>query len=146
MFGNVYRDNCYKAYNNLDDVCNGCPVQTVFQTGQQTVVHEQEGIDVNGDRIWSKIFATPIRDDEGEVVACLEAIVPITEYKLIEQRLVRANSRYQSLLNNMGSGVAIYKREGNDFVFVDMNTAGQDMLNVTKDQFTGKPVDEVLKL
>lgn len=52
---------------------------------------------------------------------------------------------YRELFNNMSSGVAVYKAidNGNNFVFVDINKAGQQIDKIDKEDLIGKNVVDV---
>jgi signal transduction histidine kinase/CheY-like chemotaxis protein len=102
---------CYETYNQRPAVCPSCGVRQVLEEGKDEVIHEQEGLDAAGNRIWSQIIATPIRDSEGKVSAALELVVPITERKLAEEERRRlANqleqARKMEAIATLAGGVA----------------------------------------
>ena len=57
----------------------------------------------------------------------------------------QSETKFKGLFDSMSSGVAIYEAvgEGDDFIFVDMNNAGQKYSNVNIDNIAGKSVIEV---
>lgn len=93
--------------------------------------------------LWGK--ATPLYDENGEIVGAIESIRDITERKEIEYALEESEERFKELFNHMGSGVAVYRAvdDGEDFVIVDMNQAGATSTNVQIDEIKGKSVTEV---
>ncbi|MCG8701121.1 MAG: PAS domain S-box protein [Bacteroidales bacterium] len=69
----------------------------------------------------------------------------ITERVKAKEELVESEQRFHQLFDNIKSGVAIYKAidEGNDFVFVDINRAGQEASLVQREKIIGKKVTNV---
>ena len=67
------------------------------------------------------------------------------ELKEREKKLRHIESRFHELFNNMSSGVAIYEavENGNDFVFVDFNKAGEKIEKIKRNQIIGKKVTEI---
>ncbi|MBF0189396.1 MAG: PAS domain-containing protein, partial [Magnetococcales bacterium] len=68
----------------------------------------------------------------------------ITDRKVSETSLQSSIERYRALLNNMFSGVAVYRpyRNGEDFIFTDINESGATLSHVNADEVIGKPVTE----
>ena len=65
--------------------------------------------------------------------------------KNIESELEEYKARFRTLFDNVSSGVAIYeaRNDGEDFVFVDFNTAAEEIENIKKEKLIGKSVTEV---
>ena len=108
IFGEVEGKPCYSTYNQRPEVCPNCGVREVFETGKDTVVHEQSGKDATGELIWSQIIATPVRDSEGDIISCLEVVVPITERKLAEQALAQSEERFRRLSEASFEGLFLH--------------------------------------
>ena len=87
IFGKTEGKLCYVTYNQQKSVCSWCGVRRVFENGEDNVVTEAEGHDKDGNKIWSQIIATAIRDEAEEVTSALEVVVPITNRKQAEQKL-----------------------------------------------------------
>ncbi len=95
---------CYKIYEFRDTPCKGCPVEKAFSDEKS---HDSERIvrEPTGElRIWANT-AIPIRNDEGEVVACLEIVRDIGPQKQFEKRLAESERRLNALMDNL-PGVA----------------------------------------
>lgn len=68
----------------------------------------------------------------------------ITGKKQIESALEESKELYNQLFDNIGTGVAIYGpvNDGENFVFVDINKAGQILSDIDKHQLIGRPITE----
>lgn len=62
-----------------------------------------------------------------------------------EQVLQQNEERYRMIINTMSSGLAVYRavENGNDFVFIDFNRAGEMIDNIKKEELIGKKVTKV---
>lgn len=69
----------------------------------------------------------------------------ITERRRVEKALRDSEYRYRQLFENMANGVAVYEavNNGADFIFKDMNLAGQHISRIDKEKIIGKSVLEV---
>jgi PAS domain S-box-containing protein len=63
----------------------------------------------------------------------------------LEDELKEYQAKFRALFDNVSSGVAVYeaRNEGEDFVFVDFNTAGEKIENINKEELMGRSVTEV---
>lgn len=105
VFGEVEGKLCYEVYNQQPSVCPWCAVRRIFETGEERAETEAVGKDKAGRTVWSKLVATPLRDEQGEVVAALEVVMPITERKRMEealQALSRVAVKIQGVLDEAG--------------------------------------------
>jgi signal transduction histidine kinase/ActR/RegA family two-component response regulator len=62
-----------------------------------------------------------------------------------EKRLRESEARFKAMFNNMSSGVTVYKarKEGEDFVLLDINTSNRKIENIMDKDVGGKSVLEV---
>ncbi len=84
LYGDRTGQTCYTALAQCQDVCQGCPVALSFEDGQGHVF-VKEGQTVDGRTLVLENTANPIRDDQGEIVACLEISRDITARVKIDQ-------------------------------------------------------------
>ena len=69
----------------------------------------------------------------------------ITERKKIEEALAISKDRFQHMFDNMRSCVAVYRAidDGEDYVFVDFNSAAEKVERISRDEVLGRRVTEV---
>ena len=65
--------------------------------------------------------------------------------EILEDRLEEYQARFKTLFDHVTSGVAIYeaRNDGEDFVFVDFNTAAEETEEIKKEDLIGKSVLDV---
>lgn len=94
--------------------------------------------------LWCK--ASPLYNENGELIGAIESMRDITELKKIGCALEESEHRFKELFNHMMSGVTIYEaiNSGDDFKFIDLNKAGEILLNISKEDIIGRSLLEVL--
>jgi len=89
MYGAHTGEHCYSAYEDRQEVCDGCPVAASFKDG---AVHTAETtMTVGGRTVHAEIKSAPLRDMYGRVVASIESIRDITDRKRSEEEIKRLN-------------------------------------------------------
>ena len=71
--------------------------------------------------------------------------IEITARKKSEQAFRESQGKFKSLFDNMNSGVAVYTADNNgkDFIFHDLNKAGEQMEKISKEDLIGRSVLEM---
>ena len=95
--------------------------------------------------IWVSISARAMFDAAGKPLYIQGFLVDITERRQAEAAVHESEARFRQLFDNMADCVALYQAvdEGRDFVFVDINKAGETHSQVRRDEIIGKRVSEV---
>src|SRR4030042_2830522 len=73
-------EKCYRAFEGKEKVCDGCPAEKAFRDGKSHT-SERRVVLPSGEVIFWENTASPIRDAEGRIVACLEISRNVTERK-----------------------------------------------------------------
>jgi PAS domain S-box-containing protein len=123
---------CYKRIYNKDDVCSFCGAAKVFK-GAERDEQEFSRIDKAGGMFTMQEIATPIRDENGRVIAALELAIPITERKQIEIKLAEAEKRYHALFDESPLGVVVVDSETTSLV--EFNDVACKQLGYSREEF-----------
>lgn len=103
QFAPEENDFCYHAYKGRDCRCDPCPVERTFADGLSHHA-EESGIDKDGSPTYWIVRTSPIRDEDGNIVAAMEISHDITERVETEQQLIQASK--MATLGEMATGVA----------------------------------------
>jgi PAS domain S-box-containing protein len=113
---------------------------------EENIEHEYRMKHVDGSWRWlhskESIFT---RLDNGKPKQIFGLTSDVTENKQAYKRLKTSEEKYRELYNNMSNGVCIYEavKGGKDFVFKDINKAGEEIANITREAILGKSIYEV---
>ena len=132
-YGDVIGKKCYSTYNDYNRICPGCGVKTVFETGQEHVIHEQHIPSSNGRREWVEIIANPIKDEKGEIIAASELTVRLNDRKRMEKKLREAEKRYHMLFDKAPLGILIV--EPKNGVAIEFNEEAHNQLGYSREEF-----------
>ena len=85
-FGDRVGELCYNVYKRKTDPCPECPVAKTFADGQ---VHssEEQVITRDGNEAFVIVYTSPIRNEQGEIVAVMEMSTNITPVKRLQTEL-----------------------------------------------------------
>ncbi|MFH0947086.1 MAG: ATP-binding protein [Planctomycetota bacterium] len=98
------RPICYRAYNNppRDRVCDYCPTQKTLRDGRRREALTSTPKD-DGVRNFS-VSSSPVRDQQGRIVAAIEIVEDITERRILEEQLRR--SEKMDAIGQLAAGIA----------------------------------------
>jgi PAS domain S-box-containing protein len=86
---------CYRVYEGREEIGEGCPVKKAFGDGKSHAV-ERKVMMPTGELAYWDNTASPIKDEKGEIVACVELARDVTEHKKIQEALEKSENRYQT--------------------------------------------------
>ncbi|MDD5711928.1 MAG: PAS domain S-box protein [Smithellaceae bacterium] len=97
----------------------------------------------DGKRVDVEFVSNVYTVDADKVIQC--NVRDISERVAAQQALAASETRCRELFNNMTSGVAVYRAvdDGADFVFVDMNRAGERISQVKVQEIVGRSISEL---
>ena len=139
---------CCKAYEKREHICDGCPVAMAFKDGKTHI--EERSAPTEKGISYFEITASPLRDNDGQIIAGIEIARDITENKKSEEELRESEHKYRLLFENLTVGFAlhemIYDEKGNpaDYRFLEVNPAFERLTSIPASTIVGKTVKEVL--
>ncbi|MFH2063689.1 MAG: ATP-binding protein [Pseudomonadota bacterium] len=101
---------CYAAYKGRSEKCPDCPVEKTFQDGQSHV-GEQTGLNRDGTMTYWLVRTSPIRDEEGRIIAAMEMSLDITKHRQLEEKLAASEKKYYAIFNNIPNPVFVLNRD-----------------------------------
>ena len=86
-----------------------------------------------------------LREERNLINAIAERLGKILERREAESALERSEARFRELFNNMTDGVAVFvaKKDGEDFVFKDLNHAGEQIDQIKREDVIGRSVLDI---
>ncbi len=95
MVGEHLGDYCYLAYRQSEEICEGCPVAATFRDAQphNAVVtwHDPK------EQRHMEVLSSPLRDEEGKIVAVIESVRDVTQRKRMEEALELKQQQLEEL-------------------------------------------------
>jgi PAS domain S-box-containing protein len=135
LFGGDKRGTyCYQTYPPGDSLCPGCPLESVFEDGENHILEKE--LSGNGEIRFLEIKAFPMRDASGTIVAGIETVRDITEHKSTEAKM----RMFSVAIDDAMDGIQIVDLEGH---IVYANKAVQDMFDLTHEELVGKHISEL---
>ncbi len=90
--GNGLGKKCYSVYGDKNKICVECPVEKAFRDGNlHTSVRKVAS--PSAETEYRENRAHPVRNDQGDIVACVEITRDITERKNMENELIDAKEK-----------------------------------------------------
>ncbi len=132
---------CYSAYGSSEHTCENCPMTSSFRFGG---VHTSvKSAFVNGRERHFEITASPVKDQDGDVIAGIEVVRDITEHRRAEATLVESEKKYHSLVETSPDMIIIIERETGKIM--DLNESVCRLLGYSRDELIGtSSVDRVV--
>ncbi|MCG5496279.1 PAS domain S-box protein [Ectothiorhodospira variabilis] len=120
------------------EVFQGFARRETFQGHINPIAHKQ------GNILWMSTHAFPVTDPDGNFLGYRGSDLDVTESTRAKQALEAEKERFQGIFEKTGSGVAVYRPvdDGQDFVFLDYNTAAERMDHMRREDVIGRRVTE----
>ena len=103
-------DFCYHAYKGRSSKCPNCPVEKTFADGQSHY-SEETGISKEGTPTYWLVKTSPVRNENGDIVAAMEVNLDITHLKELEKMLERSEKKYHEIFNSIPNPVFVLDAE-----------------------------------
>jgi PAS domain S-box-containing protein len=125
---------CYEVYQGRKEICPDCATRKAIETKKpafsfQPATKVSPPVD---------IYAFPILNKEGDVIAVVEHGKDITERKRAEEALIEGEERYRNITENASIGIATYHESGQCVI---ANQAWADMVGGTVEQLVSQNIN-----
>jgi signal transduction histidine kinase len=101
-FGECEGKHCYETFKKRDTPCPGCVVKDVMRDGKVRT-HRATVVRRSGNRAHIVATTSPLRDDQGNIVAAVETFTDITEIETLRQKVERTREDYQRIFDRLPS-------------------------------------------
>jgi len=131
------RPLCYKAFNDppREEICSYCPSCKTLQDGQ---VHEDVTETPAKDKMIAfRLISSPVKDQDGKIIAVIEMVEDITERKRAEEALKASEDKFRSLFDQAADLIAILDLQGN---FMDLNRRFEEESGWSREEMIGRNV------
>ena len=140
LIGDHVGEYCYKAYEQREKTCEGCPLAMAFNNGKihttERSGHTEKGI------IYVEVTASPIRDSSGKIIAGLEVVRDITERKHTQEALLESENKFRNLAEKLLVGIYLFR----DGVFKYVNPKLAEIFGYTVEELIDKKGPQDLAL
>ena len=130
---------CYECVHAAVTPPDNCPHAMLLQDGKQHTAEINEP-QLGGDFI---VSATPLKDDDGQLIGSVHVAHNITERKKAEAALLESQQRWVTTLTSIGDAVIATDLEGK---VTFMNAVAQKLTGWMENQAAGKPIQQIFKI
>ena len=124
-------DYCYHAYKGRELKCEICPVEETFEDGLPHF-SEERGVGKDGTPTHWIVRTSPIKNEQGEIVAAMEMSVDVTQRKLLEEELKKSEKKYYAIFDNIPNPVFVL--DMNTLEILDCNHSVKAVYGYDKDE------------
>ena len=117
-----------------------CPIARLFSTGQGTTL-ERTARSTSASRTF-EITASPLRDDNGAVIAAIKVMRDITDRKKAEADLQASEMRYRELIELAVGGILLGSPEG---IITGANSRSLEITGRNREELIGKHISAIFK-
>jgi len=139
--GDVNGKLCYATLNALDAPCLDCGVAKIYAGKTTFDTHEYYSTTVDGKPYWVEIIASPIKDENGKVVAASELVVDITKRKLVKQELQVSDAKFRAITESAIDAIFMFDEED---TVTYWNPAAERIFGYTEKEIIGQKVNATL--
>ncbi len=132
---------CYQSYHSpaREEKCDDCPIYETLQDGQ---IHESiSEILLNGETKNLRIVSTPLKDQDGQIIAAIEMIQDITKQKKMETELRESEGRFRKIFDTTVDGILLTNLETNKFY--SANSKICEMLGYSEGELNNLCIDDI---
>ncbi len=118
-------------------------VQKHIQAANEGKLHQPFKVEIfrkNGTKCWLEVIETPVLDEKGKVIAVEGLARDITESLMAEEMLRESQERLSNFMNSATEMFALFDE---NFILLEINKAGMDLLGKKREELLGKNIKEL---
>ncbi|MGD2185013.1 MAG: PAS domain S-box protein [Desulfobacterales bacterium] len=135
-------DTCYAAYKGRKEKCVVCPVERTFEDGLSHF-SEERGFNKDGTPTHWIVNTSPIKNEQGEIVAAMEMSLDVTQTKILEQELKKSEKKYYAIFDNIPNPVFVLDMD--TLEILDCNASVETVYGYKKDEVIEKSFLELFR-
>ncbi len=135
-------DTCYAAYKGRKEKCVICPVERTFEDGLSHF-SEERGVNKDGTPTHWIVNTSPIKDENGEIVAAMEMSLDVTQTKILEQELEKSEKKYYAIFDNIPNPVFVLEMD--TLKILDCNTSVEGVYGYAKEEMIERSFLELFR-
>jgi histidine kinase len=135
-------DYCYAAYKGRKQKCVICPVERTFEDGLSHF-SEERGVNKDGTPTHWIVNTSPIKNEQGEIVAAMEMSLDVTQTKLLEEELKKSEQKYYAIFDNIPNPVFVLDMD--TLEILDCNASVEVVYGYKKDEMIRKSFLELFR-
>ena len=135
-------DTCYAAYKGRKEKCVICPVERTFEDGLSHF-SEERGVNKDGTPTHWIVNTSPIKDENGEIVAAMEMSLDVTQTKILEEEHEKSEKKYYAIFDNIPNPVFVLDMD--TLEILDCNTSVEGIYGYTKEEMIEKSFLELFR-
>ena len=132
---------CYSTLNTLDAPCPDCGVAKVFAGKTTSHSHEYCSTTIDGKPYWVEVIASPIKDENGKIIAVSEISIDITKRKIVEQELMASDAKFKAISESAIDAIFLFDKEDR---ITYWNPASERIFGYSKKEAVGKKISEII--
>jgi len=134
-FGLPMGKRCWQINKGRLEKCEICPVDRTFEDGQSHM-SEESGLSKEGKPIHWIVYTSPVRDNDGNIVAAMEMMIDITRRKELESKLAASEHRYHAIFDSIPNAVFVLDAE--TLEILNCNESTNDIYGWSSKDLRGK--------
>jgi histidine kinase len=135
-------DTCYAAYKGRKEKCVICPVEKTFEDGLSHF-SEERGVNKDGTPTHWIVNTSPIKNDQGEIVAAMEMSLDVTQTKILEEELEKSEKKYYAIFDNIPNPVFVLDMD--TLEILDCNASVEGVYGYKKDEVIARSFLELFR-
>jgi histidine kinase len=119
-----------------------CPVEKTFEDGLSHF-SEERGVNKDGTPTHWIVNTSPIKNDQGEIVAAMEMSLDVTQTKILEEELEKSEKKYYAIFDNIPNPVFVLDMD--TLEILDCNASVEGVYGYKKDEIIERSFLELFR-